>query len=492
MAMTATFYHFSKRNRSTKVPDGAGTTLNIDLKDSTSVVHPIIIVQTIEAELFNYCFLSNFNRYYFISDWVYIKGRWECSLTLDPLATYKAAILSTSCNILYAAGATNDIADSRIPVESNIRIAEETPGSDGIYDPNGPSLMFTPGGTGMIILGITGKGSFGPYILQFTQDIKELIDGVDTWFNGNIPDTWTAIKQLFFGGSAAENLKSAFGLPIFAANDNFTTASAAEPLYLGAYPCKDANGNDIKGFPIDKPVAKFNTYVQIPWPANTPDWLRISTYTNLSLYVPTFGTFDIPATEAQYDTSLALTYAVNATSGDVALQVKGGQSQRIFVNASTNIAMATAYGSTGINTNTLLTSGISGVGAVAGGIAAAAAATTTAPALAAAAVIGGGLATVAGGTLSSMGGQSNGSPGLGGGASHALDQRVRLRLTQKILTDTQPHFDAIMGKPFMGVSTPGAFSGYVQTDGFQFSNDFATSTEKDTINKLMDAGVYIE
>ena len=48
-----------------------------------------------------------------------------------------------------------------------------------------------------------------------------------------------------------------------------------------------------------------------------------------------------------------------------------------------------------------------------------------------------------------------------------------------------------MGKPFMGVSTPGSFTGYVQTDGFQLDAT-AYVVEKDTVNRLMDSGVYME
>ena len=49
-----------------------------------------------------------------------------------------------------------------------------------------------------------------------------------------------------------------------------------------------------------------------------------------------------------------------------------------------------------------------------------------------------------------------------------------------------------MGKPFMGVAAIGSFSGYVQTDGFQFESNAAYSSEKDMINKLCDSGIYFE
>ena len=480
MAMTATFYHFSKRNRSTKVPEGSGTTLNIDLKDSTSVVHPIIIVQTIEAELFNYCFLSNFNRYYFISDWVYIKGRWECSLTLDPLATYKTSILSTSASILYAAGSTKNIADTRIPVIGNLLKAESYKALTGI--------TFRDSGLGAIILGITGKGSFGAYLLANSMKVYDLIDGVDNWWTTTVSDTWDAFKQLIYGGTAGECLRSAMSMPILVDQTIVSPGQSAENLVLGNYPCKDANDNAIQGYKITNPIIQSVTNIDIPWIYS--DWRRASAYTAVTLYIPCLGCFSLPASTLYYDSSLDIEYAINVTSGDIAAQVKGHTSEIIVVNASGNIAMPAPYGSTGINTSKLTTSFVAGVGATAMGVASAVASGgLTLPAVAA---IGGGLAAGASGTIEALGGTAQGSAGLGGGASHVLDPVCHVWVTQKELTDTQANFNNIMGKPFMGVSTPGAFSGYVQTDGFQFANDFATSTEKDTINKLMDSGVYIE
>ena len=106
--------------------------------------------------------------------------------------------------------------------------------------------------------------------------------------------------------------------------------------------------------------------------------------------------------------------------------------------------------------------------------------------------IGGGLATAAGGTISALGGSGSGSGGLGGGASNGLDRVAHCYVTSKTLTADPNTLNPLIGKPYYGVSTPGSFSGYVQTDGFQFASDRASSEEKDMINSLMDAGIYFE
>lgn len=478
-AMTARFYSLDKRNKSTKVPTGNYLEKGIYLKDATTVIRPVIIVQSFDPTGYNYVHLVNWNRYYFISDWMYVKGRWEVSLILDPLATYKTNILATSCNILYATGSTKHIPDNRIPVRNNIIQAhtDQAIGNMTIVD------------SGMVILGITGKGSFGAYLMQNSNLVAELLDGVDNWQQQFVTDQFGLTKQLLYGGSASECLRSAIRIPILFGGNQVSTKSA-EPLYLGNYPCKDSNGNSITGYEIDKPILNFSGDIDIPWTyIDANDWRRISTYTNIILYLPFVGNIQIPATEVQNESQLHVLYSINVTSGDLAVQVSGKTSSIIYANANSNIAMPTAYGSTGINTTKATSAIVAGVGAVVAGAAILASGGAAAPAILG---IGGGLATAAGGTINALGGSGYGSGGLGGGAATGLDRVAHVFITSKVLADTPTNFNPIMGKPYYGVSTPGSFSGYVQTDGFQYSDAKASSEEKDMINSLMDSGVYIE
>lgn len=480
--MELKLYHFNKRNKSTKQPTTADLTLsNVELKDSTSVIRPIFEIQTVtDPELYNYVYVPAWQRYYFINDWIYMKGRWFCHCIEDFLGSFKAGIITTPCNIMYATGSTKNIVDARIPTMGNVLYGEE-------YSALG-DMVIQDNTMGAIILGITGKGSFGPYLLQYSSDIFEMLDGVDDWWNTEASSLWDAFKQLIFGGTAGECLRSAIALPILIDPVKISPSLQLESLRLGNYPCKNANNTDIKGYKITQPLIKFSEDVDIPW--QSTDWKRVASYSNIRLYLPLIGDLNLPATELIGDNALDITYAVNVTSGDISAQVKGHTSERIVANASGNCAMPAPYGSTGINTGKMTASLAGGLGATALGIASiVATGGASAPAVMA---IGGGLATATAGTVDALGGSGQGNAGLGGGSSHGLDKVIHCYLTQKVLTDTQSNFDPIMGKPFMGVSTPGSFSGYVQTDGFQFENAYASYEEKDTINGLMNTGVYIE
>lgn len=475
--MQVFLYKLAKRNKSTLLVQSSGTALNCTLKDATSITKPVLLFQTIEAVSYNYIYIPDFGRFYFISSCQSIEGMWEVACTEDYLASFKTEIGATLCNILYAHGSTKNIPDQRIPVTANLLKGHNYKALDN---------MVITEGMGAIILGVTGKGSFGSYLLQVNSDISELLDGVDVWFPNNVSSILDSIKQCFYGGSAAECLKSAIALPLVIGGSDVSSV-AIEDLYLGNYPCKTSSDRQIKAYKIDKPILKYNESIDIPWQSS--DWKRVSSYTDISLYLPMIGLISIPATEVMNDSSLSIKYAINVTSGDISAEVWGTQSERKIAVASGNCAMNTAYGSTGIDTSKTMSAIVSGAGTL---LAIGAAVATDGASLALSGGIGAGLTSTALNTIAALGGNGQGSGGLGGGSSHGLDKVIHIFVTQKELSDTQAHFNEIMGKPYMAVGTPNQFTGYVQTDGFQFKSSRAYAEEKDMINQLMDSGIYYE
>ena len=68
--MKVRLYNFSKRNKSTKIPDSSVSYRlldNVTLKETTSKTKPIFLFQTIDSG-YNYLYVEEWARYYFISD----------------------------------------------------------------------------------------------------------------------------------------------------------------------------------------------------------------------------------------------------------------------------------------------------------------------------------------------------------------------------------------------------------------------------------------
>lgn len=103
MSITVTFYNFSKKKNSTKIPDVSGTSYDVILKDECSITDPVILLNGGNKTNWNYCYIPSFNRYYFIKDWITTYDMWEAHLTVDVLASYRNIINNSTQYVLRSA-----------------------------------------------------------------------------------------------------------------------------------------------------------------------------------------------------------------------------------------------------------------------------------------------------------------------------------------------------------------------------------------------------
>lgn len=86
------YINSSENNRVNKVLSGkfemTGT-----LRGETNVVNPEIMIEHANPTGYNYAFIPEFNRYYFINEFTAIRnGLWRVRLVVDVLETYKSQI----------------------------------------------------------------------------------------------------------------------------------------------------------------------------------------------------------------------------------------------------------------------------------------------------------------------------------------------------------------------------------------------------------------
>lgn len=466
-----TYYTFSKKSKSTAQPTG-GSQIDVQLKGGTDLLSPTFLLNFSGVPGFNYV---NFEgRYYFVKGINNVRNDlWEIICEEDYLATWKTDIGNTSCEILYATGGRNDIVDKRIPLDASLRVDR----TDQAIN----NLTIVDTQIGCVVISVTGVGSFGTYVMQNAAQLPELLKNADLYWSANVNDIITAVKQGCFGGMSANNLKAAIGLPFFPSTSSLGTN---EQLFLGQYPCTDANGNPINVLPITNPICKYDADITIPWHYN--DWRRHSPYSNLVLFLPLIGMLELPTDELINDTTISVVYSINITSGDISVEVSGMQSAKRITTASGNISLSTPYGSSNID-KTKIASAMTPVIGVGGAIAAGIVSGGTAIGLSIAA----GTIASAVGLIDAAGGSTYGGGGLGGGSAHGIDKVSHLWCLSKTLTDTPANLDPIIGKPVMKKATIGSYSGFIQTGNLQIIGNMLDS-ERDMINSLCNGGFYYE
>lgn len=112
MAFDAYFFNFQKKENSTLTPTQAqweaGADLKINLLEETSIINPTFRLEFSTpphavATNYNYCYVPDFHRFYFIDDWKSYRGLWICNCRCDVLASYKATIIASSQYVVRSA-----------------------------------------------------------------------------------------------------------------------------------------------------------------------------------------------------------------------------------------------------------------------------------------------------------------------------------------------------------------------------------------------------
>ena len=166
MAFTVNFYTFSKRERSTAVPAGAGRAVSCTADEPLNLLAPEISLDwSGEATLptsFNYARIQDFGRWYWITGWTYRDGLWWASLRVDALASWRSQIGSQNVYVFRSAsGWSGNVADTLYPATSQrdlINVNLPKPFTIG-----GASASGAAAESGVIVLGIIGEGGTDYY-----------------------------------------------------------------------------------------------------------------------------------------------------------------------------------------------------------------------------------------------------------------------------------------------------------------------------------------
>lgn len=148
-------YTFGKRENSTARPSG-GVSFQARIWDGTSVLSPDIVLafpdNTTNPAAYNYAYIPDFGRYYFIRDWQYKNRCWIASMQVDTLASWRDSIGESLQYVVRAAAEY----DGR--VIDNLYPSKEIPTINVVECPQ----QFYPSG-GVYVVGVINNagGGFG-------------------------------------------------------------------------------------------------------------------------------------------------------------------------------------------------------------------------------------------------------------------------------------------------------------------------------------------
>lgn len=147
------FTYNKERNRINKVDYITNRfVMSGDLKDNTSVIRPVIRVEKTNptAYGYNYMYIPDFGRYYFIDDIIQIRNKvWEIHASVDVLYSFMTDIYQNKCIIDKTENGSNAnyyLNDGSFVTESR-KYNEVLPFSNGL-SLNGSYILICAGGNG--------------------------------------------------------------------------------------------------------------------------------------------------------------------------------------------------------------------------------------------------------------------------------------------------------------------------------------------------------
>lgn len=344
------FFRFNKRPNSTKRPSLIdGSVYYCNIVDSSSILTPIVTLSEGNNSGFkpdfNYAYIQEFNRYYFITDLTFNVGFWELTFKVDVLASYLDQInvstqyvIRTSDPNYYDKFIIDNMYITR-PESNQVWNYDRNDyeGHNGnpyevyyrYYNSNGGlvygwddffNISFN---SGEFCVGIIGNNTTGVSYYKMTYSrFKEFINKAFTLVPSDMTDVSSGIANAIY--DPIQYITFCRWYPVVQTDELYTSVTSVK---LGAYTIT-LSGNVYKMDNIGP--TEFEIGIDLPKHPQSQDrpYMNLSPFTEYNLFFPIFGNIPIDTTkvfrdyEYYTDSKLYITWLADYKKGMAHLFIK--------------------------------------------------------------------------------------------------------------------------------------------------------------------------
>lgn len=476
-------YSFTKKSNSTKRPtSNSGTLFNCQVKYPSSIINPTIqLTKGSEPVGFNYAFIPDWNRYYFIEDITYNIGLWLLDLRVDVLASFREDIFNSDQYVLRSYSNYNDdILDTLYTTKAN------ADGNTAIsYAPN--SVIDVDGGStisnyfnvsyqsGYFVIGVISGNNSGITYYQLTYTgFRQVLQSLMSYIPGDMDDVSDGIAKSLF--DPLQYITSCYWIPI---PFNVTYLPTPISINFGGYSVSiDGSQN---ATPIFTRKAHLRTNINIPKHPQSSEfaYTQLEPYSRYNLLFEPFGYIPLDTSKMFGSDTLKLDWYI-----DIATM----NSELFVYNNDTNALISIAYGNVGVEVSLsqLKVDVLAGASNVTGGL------VGTISNILAGSVGGAINSAVSGiaGATSSMLPQLSTTGGVGSFLTYSIGA-PQLHAFYMLQVDDDPE---LFGKPLCEVEALGSLNGYClcSNANLTFNTLPALENEVTEVISLLNSGIFIE
>lgn len=352
MSVTVRLYKGMKKDRnSTAIPVASlnytsYTDYDCDLFEPCSITAPRIILRIPVTESMaqvNYAYISDFLRYYWITDSQYYDGRWIFSLAVDVLATYKSAI-GDSYQYVTRSQTSSDgnITDTAYPL--NGVTSQKWIDMANLTNPFTPNIA-----NGSFIVGIVGEadsdsarfGAVNYYqftLTEFNSFISALMGNDNDWLSVSTSDLQDSTVKMIL--NPMQYITSCQWFPVSAGGTDKTSDIKFGWWSISGITHKKPPTSG--GYPADNGLIGFNVTNTYRHPQGSRGlYLSREPYTNYRLYMPMCGYIDIPGRIMIKSNYIGVAYRIDMATGNALLDVYGKDANNVeYPITRTNVKLS--------------------------------------------------------------------------------------------------------------------------------------------------------
>ena len=332
MAISATFYKNNKKINSTKLPVAAADdiTLSVELKNVTNMFTPSLVISAdvftdglghiVNPMRYNYCYLPDFERYYFVRSWSWVVGRWECALEVDVMASFKTEIGNTNAFVLRSASQYDaDIIDTKYPTTMNEAGSLQEQSFFGATTPWNTDIKNAGIGSGFYVISVVNDdisaiGGVSYYALSATvmQELMNKLFAAPTWMNITDANISADLQKMLF--NPMQYITSVMWIP---RGLNTTGMTSTNTLPLGWWSLTLTGGFyrlNVTNTAIEFTITASMKY-HPQYDASKRRWLQFSPYTTAGLYIPPFGFIPLDMTKLYLCSDIVVRVRIDVITG---------------------------------------------------------------------------------------------------------------------------------------------------------------------------------
>ena len=334
MAITATFYkNVGKKLNSTKIPTYGyydEIDLSVELKAVTNLFTPSLVISAdtftdglghiVNPMQYNYCYLPDFQRYYFVRSWSWILGRWECALEVDLLASFKTEIGNSSLYVLRSYSEYDpDIVDTKYPVKAqgaDTTYQQRSYGS--VYNVWNTNIYSSSISDGFFRVSIVNNdssaiGAVSHYAISGSvmAELMNKLYSAPTWMNITDANISEDLQKMMF--NPMQYITSVIWIPT---GYDITGQTAIHTIPYGWWSITlTGSVYRITTGKMQKTVSESIAVLHHPQYVARRHWLQLSPYTTAALYFTPFGFIPLDTSKIYDATHVDIEVRIDVLTG---------------------------------------------------------------------------------------------------------------------------------------------------------------------------------